>query len=190
MASALLIIPPVWLIQVIAVQFIDYTHPTLDSLIENFTFRSAVFSWIAAVAVAPVAEEFFFRGVIQGWLQRVFDHDEPKEIWFSGGQPDPNLARDLQKEFPVQKLLRFWSPILITSLAFAAVHAEQGPAPIPLFFLSMGIGYVFRKTGSFWPCVVVHLVLNSISMIVLTLTILYPELQPPVEVDPIPAMYR
>ena len=189
LAGSLMLLPPVMLIQALAVQFIPYTHPTLDSLADNFTGRSAAWAWIAAVGIAPVTEEFFFRGVIQSWLQRVFDHDEPKEFWFLGGPVNHELATVPKQEIAAMVHLRFWAPILITSALFASMHLNQGPAPIPLFFLSLGLGYLFRKSGSFVPCLVVHIVLNSISMTLLTLTIVYPELGPPVDAEPLPSMF-
>ena len=182
--ASVMILPVVMAIQMFVTTWIDYTHPTIDSLMENFSGRTAMWAWITAVGVAPLTEEFFFRGVIQGWLQRTFDHDESKETWFLGGVVTANQHDD--KNYTLQ-LLRFWAPILITSVLFAMMHMGQGPAPIPLFFLSLGIGYVFRKTGSFVPCVIIHLLLNSISMTVLTLGILYPELAGP-QTQPEPAV--
>ena len=185
--SSFMLIPIVMAIQMFVTTLIPYEHPTLDSLVENFSLPTAIWAWIAAVGVAPLTEEFFFRGIIQSWLQRVFDYDEPKEVWFIGGPVIANTARESDKETETQRLLRFWSPVLITSVLFALMHMGQGPAPIPLFFLSLGIGYIFRMTGSFIPCVIIHLILNSLSMIVLTLTILFPELAPP-QVEAAPAM--
>ena len=187
LAGSLMLIPVVLVIQSIAIQFIPYTHETLDSLVKNFSLRTAAWAWFAAVGVAPLTEEFFFRGVLQGWLQRVFDYDEPIEARITGGLLKPETARALTDRNAAQGILRFWSPIVIASAAFAFMHMGQGPAPIPLFFLSLGIGYLFRQTGSLVPCVVVHLVLNSFSMIILTLSIIFPELQTPVEVELAPA---
>lgn len=185
--ASLLLLPIVMMIQAIVTQLIPYEHPTIDSLMENFTGKTAMWAWIAAVGVAPITEEFFFRGLIQGCLQRFFDHNEPKEVWLTGGPVVADTARELSGETPWQTLIRFWAPILITSVAFAGVHLGQGPAPIPLFFLSVGIGYIFRKTGSFVPCVVIHFLLNAISMGMLTVGMMYPDLMP-TEAEPAPAM--
>lgn len=181
--AALMLIPLVMLIQLVVTQLIPYTHPTIDSLKENFSGATAIWASIAAVGVAPLTEEFFFRGLIQGWLQRTFDYDEPKEKWVVGGKVTPNSNRETPNELPFQKQYRFWAPIFITSVLFAAVHAGQGPAPIPLFVLAIGLGYLFRKTGSFIPCVIVHVILNSLSLTLLALGIMYPELMP-VEAEP------
>ena len=44
----------------------------------------------------------------------------------------------------------FWTgvAIVLTSLIFAALHAAQWPAPIPLFLLAVGLGVVYQRTGS------------------------------------------
>ncbi len=182
-AATLMLIPLVMIIQLIVTQWFPYAHPTIDSLKENFSGSTVVWAWISAVGVAPLTEEFFFRGLLQGWLQRKFDHEEPKEIWLIGGPVNPNSSLAKAEELHYQKQYRFWAPIFITSLLFAAVHGGQGPAPIPLFALAIGLGYVFRKTGSFVPCVIVHVILNSISLTVLSVGIMYPELMPP-EAEP------
>lgn len=187
LVGSLMLIPVVMSIQMIVTMYVPYTHPTVDSLIENFSGRTAMWAWISAVGGAPLVEEFFFRGVMQGWLQRIFDHDEPHEITFIGGVVDPETARERPADGSKIRLLRFWAPIVITSVVFACMHLGQGPAPIPLFFLSLGIGYIFRQTGSFVPCFVIHLLLNGISMTVLSLGIVYPELMPP-QIEAAPAM--
>ncbi|CAN0489807.1 unnamed protein product, partial [Hapterophycus canaliculatus] len=55
-------------------------------------------------------------------------------------------------------------PIVVASLLFAMMHWGQGLAPIPLFFLSLGLGYLYRQTGSLIPSIVVHFVLNGFTM--------------------------
>ncbi|MCC9656131.1 CPBP family intramembrane metalloprotease [Rhodopirellula sp. JC737] len=56
-------------------------------------------------------------------------------------------------------------PIVIASLVFALMHWGQGLAPIPLFFLSLGLGYLYRQTGSLVPPIIVHFVLNGLTMV-------------------------
>lgn len=59
---------------------------------------------VAAVVVAPVAEEFLFRVVLQGWLESCVER-------FSG--LFPGVRRVLPGE---------WGPVLLSSLLFASVH--------------------------------------------------------------------
>ncbi len=65
---------------------------------------------------------------------------------------------------------RYW-PIFFSAFMFALAHLGQGPAPFSLFVLALGLGYLYRQTHSIVPCVIVHLTLNSMTMIVFVLTI-------------------
>jgi len=56
-------------------------------------------------------------------------------------------------------------PVFVASLVFALLHWGQGLAPIPLFFLSLGLGYLYRQTGSLIPPIIVHFVLNGLTMV-------------------------
>lgn len=81
----------------------------------------------------------------------------------------------------------YWLPIIISSAIFAIAHVGQGPAPIPLFFFSIGLGWVFRQTGSLFPCIVMHMMLNGFSLLMFTLQVIFPEAVPAgVETAPAP----
>ena len=60
-------------------------------------------------------------------------------------------------------------PILGSSLVFALMHYSHGPDPIPLFLLSLGIGYVYQRTHRILPCILIHMLLNGFSMVLLWL---------------------
>ena len=64
-------------------------------------------------------------------------------------------------------------PILVTSALFALAHFGQGPAPISLFFFGIALGYIFRRTGSIVPCIVLHMMLNGFSMFWFTLQVFF-----------------
>ena len=66
-----------------------------------------------------------------------------------------------------------WTPILVSAGLFAAAHIGQGAAPIPLFFLAIGLGYLYRQTGSIVPGIVVHFLLNFHSMFWATLAVFF-----------------
>ncbi len=72
---------------------------------------------------------------------------------------------------------RTYAAIVLTSLIFAALHAPQWPAPIPLFILSLGIGLVYQRTGSLLAAICMHAIFNGFS----TLTLLSIALEPPRE---------
>ncbi len=68
----LAVAPPVYLLQSVLARFSDQKHGVIEMLEENQTpmlFAAAAF---VAVIVAPIAEEFLFRVVLQGWLERRF----------------------------------------------------------------------------------------------------------------------
>ncbi len=56
-------------------------------------------------------------------------------------------------------------PIVISSAAFAAVHFGHGTDPIPLFVLACGLGWLYQRTHRVIPCIVVHMLLNGISLL-------------------------
>jgi membrane protease YdiL (CAAX protease family) len=56
---------------------------------------------------------------------------------------------------------------VLSAAIFALLHVGQGPAPIPLFFLAIGLGYLYRQTHRVAPSFIVHLMINSLSMAVM-----------------------
>lgn len=50
-------------------QVVPYDHPIIDYLHERSDFRAVATVVLAALVVAPLAEEFLFRRVLQGWLE-------------------------------------------------------------------------------------------------------------------------
>jgi membrane protease YdiL (CAAX protease family) len=57
-----------------------------------------------------------------------------------------------------------WLPIVASSALFALMHLGHGPAPIPLFFLAMTLGYIYQRTHRVLPCIIVHALLNGTSL--------------------------
>ena len=95
-----------------------------------------------AVLVAPLVEEFFFRVVLQGWLERR-QRSVPREDRLLPMLPTGVL------------------PIVVSSFLFAAMHGDQWPAPVPLFFLALVLGYLYHQTHRLLPSLVVHALLNG-----------------------------
>jgi membrane protease YdiL (CAAX protease family) len=67
--------------------------------------------------------------------------------------------------------LSAWLPIVISSLIFALMHYSHGPDWVPLLFLAAGMGYLYQRTHRLVPSLVVHALLNSLSMFGLWLQI-------------------
>jgi membrane protease YdiL (CAAX protease family) len=75
---------------------------------------------------------------------------------------------------PFRPRSRLWTgaAIGLTSLIFAALHAAQWPAPIPLFLLALGLGVVYQRTGSLIAPICMHAVFNAFSTLMLFLVAL------------------
>lgn len=51
-------------------RLVPYTHPVVNALATDPTLKTRLAAVLSAVIAAPIAEEFFFRRVLQGWLDR------------------------------------------------------------------------------------------------------------------------
>jgi membrane protease YdiL (CAAX protease family) len=219
--AAVMILPPVMALQGILASLIKYEHPALEILQQRLPWTFLLLIGISSSIVAPVVEELYFRGIMQGWLDRLaLDWRSPDAtstgMAFETGNRDSNnlpasssphsssphsssphsssphsssltsgdlTSGDLTSgdpsptgDHPVsgsggvstgERSLgltgRAYWPGVLTSLLFALVHLGQGPAPISLFFLALGIAYLYRQTGSIWPGIIVHFTLNALS---------------------------
>lgn len=84
-----------------------------------------------AVIVAPLFEEFLFRGHIQTLIAR--------------------LTR------------RPWMAVILTSILFSLVH--HWSIWLPIFILSICLGYMYERTGNLWVAVLMHAMFNGLSII-------------------------
>ncbi|MDE0865700.1 MAG: CPBP family intramembrane metalloprotease [Rubripirellula sp.] len=165
--ATVMILPPVILISFAAAFLIPYEHPVLDVLADLRSPGVFAVIFIGTAILTPVFEEMFFRGLLQGALQGFADRNlgivgEPSQSSANAGEPSAyhlDVAGD-----GAWRPVAYW-PVIAASLLFASMHIGQGAAPIPLFFLSLGLGYLYRQTGSLIPCIVVHMILNGTTLI-------------------------
>ena len=157
--------PLIWSIQSVLTQFIEYKHPTVEALQKNPTAIVVIQSWLSAVILAPIVEEIIFRVVIQGWLHRLRHAPDVKAHQIIYGNRPDELVDKTKMDRPAA-----FHPlsIVVTSFLFAGAHAQQGPAPYTLFFFSLGLGFVYQRTGSLLACIVMHMLLNFVAMVVFT----------------------
>ena len=116
---------------------------------------------IGATLVAPISEEFIFRGHLQSLLVRLFT----RKTRLAGG-----FAIETTPASPVEPLMVierraspqfYWLAIVVTSFLFAAIHAPwMAPA---IFVLSICIGYIYQRTGNLWAAIVVHALFNIVN---------------------------
>lgn len=185
--SFFLLVVPVFSIQAALSLFVKYEHPILNLLEADETNRFFATVFFSAVVVAPLTEEFFFRVILQGWFEKLAHNLKTRqEKPFSLTEPlstdplvvDLNVESDLAVEVDVESDFSTnidsgshlicggaWGPILASALLFAVMHVGQGPAPIPLFVLAIGLGYIYQRTHRILACVVVHALLNGTSLL-------------------------
>lgn len=89
--------------------------------------------------------------------EAVEDEDVNKEALGDDEPEDEEIEID---ERPV-----LWVPILVSSGLFALAHLTHGPDWIPLFFLAMGLGYLYQRTRRIQPCIIVHMLVNSLGIL-------------------------
>ena len=102
--------PPVYGLQFLLVQWFPSQHPLVELLREHMDPALATVGVFSAVVVAPVAEEYFFRVLLQGWLERL-----------------------------VRPHLR-WLAVVLSAECFAAVHWSHGPDPLSAVLVRVGTG--------------------------------------------------
>jgi membrane protease YdiL (CAAX protease family) len=51
-------------------RLVPYTHPVVEALATDLSLKTRLAVVLSAVIAAPIVEEFFFRRVLQGWLDR------------------------------------------------------------------------------------------------------------------------
>jgi membrane protease YdiL (CAAX protease family) len=171
-----------------------------DSQDHQFTLLIAnglsPFEWImltlGAVVVAPVSEEFLFRGLLQPWFgsRRWGGHlamaaaflwsilMRQAQIQEASAQGISALAREMVPSLAVFALLpvfllvfRFakspFAPAWFgTAVLFAWVHASVWPSPIPLFVLALGLGYLAYRTRSLVAPITVHALFNGAAVVI------------------------
>ena len=152
-------------------------RPVIEAVKEAPSGLMLSIATMSAVVVAPVVEEFLFRIVLQGWLEKV-------ELRLTGYPPvsSPTDEQPLQNpdtllptyvEIPPVPLTARGLyglplglvPILVSSTLFALVHWGRGAAQIALFLLALVLGYVYQRTHRFVPSMTIHMALNGVSMI-------------------------
>ncbi|MFA7236454.1 MAG: CPBP family intramembrane glutamic endopeptidase [Phycisphaeraceae bacterium] len=113
-------------------------HPLLRAIRDEPSQVTRIGLIASAVIVAPIFEEFFFRGLIQTAMRN------------SGSRPGR------------------WPVIVATSTLFALVHwGSVSPPALPgLFVLGMGLGYVYERTGALWASMLLHLMFNAANIAV------------------------
>lgn len=136
-AGVALVLAPLLALAALLDRLVPYAHPIIDLLRAHRDPTAVALVVVSAVIVAPLAEEFFFRRVLQGWLEA------------GPAAGDATAA------------------VVASAAAFAVAHWGQGLAVVPLFLLGLVLGAIAHRTGSIVPCVVLHALFNAASVALL-----------------------
>lgn len=136
-------------------------HPVEEMLRLHLDAGTIALALISAVVLAPMVEELLFRGLLLGWLQRLFD---PASVVVANRPEEPEPLDDILalEPMPPPRWFRIL-PDFITAGLFAAMHLSQWPAPLPLFVLALALGALMRRTGSLWAPIGLHAFFNGVS---------------------------
>jgi membrane protease YdiL (CAAX protease family)/uncharacterized RDD family membrane protein YckC len=127
---------------VFAVIYNGIVHPEQEDITRELGFDDGGFGAVAAgalvVAAAPLSEEIFFRGFMYGGLRR---------------------------RLPV------WAAAVTAGAVFGLLH-YTGPDSIgvvpQLAVLGVLLAWLYERTGSLWPPIILHVVNNALALVVVT----------------------
>lgn len=139
---------PVFSVQFLFTEVLGYKseHPLVKLVHEEGSAGALLLTTIVAVIVAPLVEEFFFRVVLQGWLEKI--QVERRERRGGSTSEPPGFG-----------------PIIVAAAIFGLMHAGNGPDPIALFVLSLFLGYVYQRTHRIIAPLAVHACVNGLAML-------------------------
>jgi membrane protease YdiL (CAAX protease family) len=122
---------------VLSIAYNALVGPPCDKLPDDLGIHEstllAVLAGVFVIGIAPVAEEFFFRGFLFQAL---------RESWGA------------------------WIAAPASGLIFGAVHFEPDKL-VPLAILGTALAFVFHRTRSLWPCILLHALNNTLAFVVL-----------------------
>ena len=181
-------------IQLALTQIWPSEHPLIEALKEEKESRFIVMAFFMAVISAPLSEEFLFRVLFQGWLEKLFDAEASQKPYFGEtlllgervtaasplppaelidltnpyappqGIEEPAAGVEEVSEVVPNSSANAFTPLIISALVFALMHYSHGPDWVALLVLALGLGYLYRRTHRILPGLVVHFLLNLLSM--------------------------
>jgi membrane protease YdiL (CAAX protease family) len=169
--------PVVFAVQLLLTKVVPYEHPVIELIEHRPSGMMLVVLTVSTVLIAPLFEEFLFRVLLQGWLEKVEElwlrrlRNEPgHEVSASVGNTvniDPIPAAGGISNASLFGITPGFLPIAISALIFSLMHYGQGPAMVPLFIFAVVLGFLYRQTHRLLPSFTVHFLLNAVSMAML-----------------------
>ncbi|HEY4953170.1 MAG TPA: CPBP family intramembrane glutamic endopeptidase [Verrucomicrobiae bacterium] len=138
-ALAFLILPVVWLLQVLSadlltrVGWVPEPQTAVTLFKETKNWLELAYLALFAIVIAPVAEEFLFRGILYPFVKQL-------------GSPRYAL-------FGINAI-------------FALIHFDLGTL-LPLFALALALTWLYEKTDNLLAPITAHAMFNAINLVVL-----------------------
>ena len=162
-------------------------HQMLEQLVESPSTLAQVLIAVSAIVVAPIVEEIAYRGLIQTalltWLLPafgVFKEGCPecgydlRGTLAAGRESCPECGKPVRLKAPkllTAMLTARCVTIFFAALLFAMVHIGGATwQTVPsLFVLGVILGWVYERTGSLLPCILIHAIFNGVNIAIVTL---------------------
>ena len=191
----LLMLPPIAMINIATslASGIEYTHPIIDA-VKNYPWMIGVIAF-QAVIVAPITEEFLFRGLLIGWFESAHfgrtasaillgwkPNASPTETLalehvYDGGRDDkasPYSSPTIREKAPSATAECYsppWWPAILSGVLFGLAHFSYGVSWVPLVVFGIILGRVYQLRQSLIMCIAVHLLFNGINILTLWLSL-------------------
>jgi membrane protease YdiL (CAAX protease family) len=151
---------------------------------EELLFRGVLLGWLTRAASlnpdrtgpesAPAVEPMAAEAEPPVWLVREELRGE-RSVWAPPQAPPTDrpveAPPDPSRPAMAYRGLAAWVPNVFVSILFAMLHAEQWPAPLPLFLLSLGLGWLYQRTGRLMAPLALHATFNGFSTLLLMLAV-------------------
>jgi membrane protease YdiL (CAAX protease family) len=156
-------LPAAWLLQSAAMNALTRMGwpPEPETAVKVLTNAQAwwlrAYLGVFTVAIAPVAEEFIFRGMLYPVVKQF---RWPELTWFVRRLGWPKLAWFFRRR--VWRILA-WVGV---SFVFAAIHWDAA-AFVPLFLLALVLTWLYEKTNSLLAPITAHAFFNAVNLVLL-----------------------
>lgn len=132
----------------------------VEMLLNAPLWPTGVYLGVFAVVLAPIAEEFIFRGVLFRCFKRF---PWPAVVRLFREANMPTFARLI----PGHRFWRIFSWVGVSGL-FALIHGDVAIF-VPLFALALALTWLYEKTGSLLAPIAVHGLFNAANLVLLVL---------------------
>lgn len=175
----------------------EQAHPFTQLGQQSLALVEWVLLIVSAVVLAPLWEEFLYRGIVQPWVMEKQPWGGPIALGVALLATLSARSESLQRAVSSggRELWIEWIPILsllvlavvyfvlarhrpklaglfATAVLFAWIHARVWPSPVALVWLALGLGWLRWRGQSLVGSIVLHAVFNAIACQILIVNVL------------------